>query len=124
MTFQELGVREDLLRAITDLGYESPMPVQERVIPHLLNEESDVVALAQTGTGKTAAFGLPLLQRTSTATTTVQALILDPTRELCLQTANDLTDYSKTTGISNMISVGLGGYINMQYQQYLLEVLQ
>ena len=95
MTFEELGVREDLLRAITDLGYESPMPVQERVIPHLLNEESDVVALAQTGTGKTAAFGLPLLQRTSTATTVVQALILDPTRELCLQTASDLTDYAK-----------------------------
>jgi ATP-dependent RNA helicase DeaD len=95
MTFEELGVREDLLRAITEMGYENPMPVQEKVIPHLLNEDSDVVALAQTGTGKTAAFGLPVLQRIDTSDKSTQALILDPTRELCLQTSSDLADYSK-----------------------------
>ncbi len=94
-TFQELGVREDLLRAIADLGYETPMPVQEAVIPHLLTKDNDVVALAQTGTGKTAAFGLPLLQRINVADRSTQALVLSPTRELCLQIASDLADYSK-----------------------------
>lgn len=94
-TFQDLGVREDLLRAIAELGYESPMPIQEKVIPHLLNEDSDVVGLAQTGTGKTAAFGLPTLQRVDTTTKVTQAIILDPTRELCMQTCNDLNDYAK-----------------------------
>ena len=95
LSFQELGVRDDLLRAIDDLGFVNPMPVQEKVIPHLLHEDSDVVALAQTGTGKTAAFGLPTLQRVDTTTNVTQALILDPTRELCLQTASDLADYAK-----------------------------
>ena len=66
MTFEELGVREDLLRAIHEMGFEHPMPVQEKVIPHLLHEDGDVVALAQTGTGKTAAFGLPVIQRIDT----------------------------------------------------------
>lgn len=94
-TFQELGVRDDLLRAIEDLGYEAPMPVQEKVIPHLLTKDNDVVALAQTGTGKTAAFGLPLLQRINVADRSTQALVLSPTRELCLQIASDLADYSK-----------------------------
>lgn len=82
MTFEELGVNEPLLRAIAELGFEKPMPVQEKVIPHLLNEEGDVVALAQTGTGKTAAFGLPVIQRTYTTRKATQALILSPTREL------------------------------------------
>ena len=68
-TFQDLGVREDLLRAIEELGFEYPMPVQEKVIPHLLTQDNDVVALAQTGTGKTAAFGLPVLQRIDTGST-------------------------------------------------------
>jgi len=95
MTFEELGVSEPLLHAIADLGFESPMPVQEKVIPHLLSQESDVVALAQTGTGKTAAFGLPVIQRTDVARNVPQALILSPTRELCLQIASDLADFSK-----------------------------
>ena len=82
MTFEELGVREDLLMAIAEMGYEQPMPVQEKVIPHLLNEDNDVVALAQTGTGKTAAFGLPVLQRIEVENTYPQALIIAPTREL------------------------------------------
>ena len=94
MTFEELGVNEPLLRAIAELGFEKPMPVQEKVIPHLLNEEGDVVALAQTGTGKTAAFGLPVIQRTDTTRKATQALILSPTRELCLQIASDLADFS------------------------------
>ncbi|MDE7397276.1 MAG: DEAD/DEAH box helicase, partial [Muribaculum sp.] len=95
MTFKELGVNDKLVRAITEMGFETPMPVQERVIPHLLGEEGDVVALAQTGTGKTAAFGLPVIQRIDTTTTDTQALIIAPTRELCLQIAGDLADYSK-----------------------------
>ncbi len=94
-TFQDLGVREDLLRAIGDLGFESPMPVQEKVIPHLLTKDNDVIALAQTGTGKTAAFGIPLLQRVNPEVNRTQALILAPTRELCLQIGSDLADYSK-----------------------------
>lgn len=114
MTFEELGVREDLLKAIAELGYVAPMPVQEKVIPHLLNEESDVVALAQTGTGKTAAFGLPTLQRTDVTSKATQALILDPTRELCLQTASDLEDYSKYIDGLNILAVYGGSSIETQ----------
>ncbi|MBP3738428.1 MAG: DEAD/DEAH box helicase [Muribaculaceae bacterium] len=114
MTFQELGVRDDLLRAISDLGYLAPMPVQERVIPHLLNEDSDVVALAQTGTGKTAAFGLPTLQRVDTSSRATQALILDPTRELCLQTASDLADYAKYIDRLSILPVYGGSSIESQ----------
>lgn len=76
MTFEELGVNEPLRRAITDLGFEHPMPVQEKVIPHLLDEDRDVIALAQTGTGKTAAFGLPVIQRIDPSLRAPQALIL------------------------------------------------
>ena len=84
-----------MLKAIAELGYESPMPVQEEVIPYLLGEDNDVVALAQTGTGKTAAFGLPILQKIDTSKLYPQALVLSPTRELCLQIADDLKDYAK-----------------------------
>jgi ATP-dependent RNA helicase DeaD len=94
-TFKDLGVRDDLLKAIDELGFETPMPVQEKVIPHLLNEDNDVVALAQTGTGKTAAFGLPVIQRINVNMQQPQALILAPTRELCLQIGGDLADFSK-----------------------------
>ncbi|MCX4331688.1 MAG: DEAD/DEAH box helicase [Muribaculaceae bacterium] len=94
-TFKELGVSDVLLRAIEDLGFEHPMPVQEKVIPHLLEKDNDVIALAQTGTGKTAAFGIPLLQRIDPDDYRTQALILSPTRELCLQIGADLADYSK-----------------------------
>ncbi|MDE5901279.1 MAG: DEAD/DEAH box helicase [Muribaculaceae bacterium] len=93
--FKSLGVREDLLRAIEEMGFEHPMPVQEKVIPHLLTADNDVIALAQTGTGKTAAFGLPVIQRIDTANRSTQALIIAPTRELCLQIAGDLADFSK-----------------------------
>ena len=96
--FNELGLIEPLLQAIEELGYERPMPVQEEVIPHLLNEDSDLVALAQTGTGKTAAYGLPLLQILSEETEKQEVpstVILSPTRELCLQIADDLEGFSK-----------------------------
>ena len=94
-TFEELGVVPELRQAIEELGFEQPMPVQEKVIPHLLKEDGDVVALAQTGTGKTAAFGLPVLQRINPDIHRPQALILSPTRELCLQIGSDLADFSK-----------------------------
>ena len=94
-TFEELGVSEDLLRAITEMGYEHPMPVQEEVIPYLLGEGNDVIALAQTGTGKTAAYGLPVLQKVNPEDKRTQAVILSPTRELCLQIGEDLKDYSR-----------------------------
>jgi ATP-dependent RNA helicase DeaD len=94
-TFEELGLVPDIVRAISELGYESPMPVQEEVIPYLLGNNNEVIALAQTGTGKTAAFGLPLLQEIQISNTQPQAVILCPTRELCLQIADDLVDYSK-----------------------------
>ncbi len=113
-TFKELGVRDDLLRAIEMMGYEKPMPIQEMVIPHLLNEETDVVGLAQTGTGKTAAFGLPTLQRIDTSSTATQALILDPTRELCLQTKADLEDYSRYVDGLQVLAVYGGASIEPQ----------
>ena len=89
-TFEELGVNEEIRRAITELGFEHPMPVQEEVIPYLLGHGNDVIALAQTGTGKTAAFGIPLLQRIDPTQRHTQAIVLSPTRELCLQIADDL----------------------------------
>ena len=95
MTFQELGVNEALLRGIADMGFETPMSIQEKVIPSLLDGDCDLVGLAQTGTGKTAAFGLPVIQRIDTSRRVPQALILAPTRELCLQIAGDLADFSK-----------------------------
>ena len=94
-TFAELGVAPELLKAIEEMGFESPMPIQTLVIPHLNEKEGDVVGLAQTGTGKTAAFGLPVLQRIEISKEKPQALIIAPTRELCLQIAGDLADFSK-----------------------------
>jgi len=100
-TFEELGVCEEIRRAIEEMGFVQPMPVQEEVIPTLLESRRDTIALAQTGTGKTAAFGIPLLQRVMAAgadvlsTGKALALVLSPTRELCLQIADDLRDFSK-----------------------------
>ena len=88
-------MREDIRRAIEELGFEHPMPVQEEVIPYLLGNKNDVIALAQTGTGKTAAYGLPLLQKTDAGNKDTQAIILSPTRELCLQIADDLNSFAK-----------------------------
>lgn len=113
-TFEELGVSEPLRKAIEDLGFETPMPVQERVIPRLLGDAKDIIALAQTGTGKTAAFGLPLLQRIDPANTRPQALILAPTRELCLQIGSDLADFSKYIPDVKVLPVYGGSSIESQ----------
>ena len=94
-TFEELGVSGEIRRAIEELGFVQPMPVQEAVIPYLLGNQNDVIALAQTGTGKTAAFGIPLLMRLDTNWRDTQALVLSPTRELCLQITDDIRDFAK-----------------------------
>jgi len=95
MTFNDLGLRSQVVKAVTDMGFEQPTPIQEQAIPHLLKSKSDFVGLAQTGTGKTAAFGLPLVHRITSSQRFPTGLIICPTRELCLQIANDLKDYSK-----------------------------
>ena len=94
-TFEELGVSVEIRRAIEEMGFVQPMPVQEEVIPRLLTSKRDMIALAQTGTGKTASFGIPLLMRLDLSNRDTQALVLSPTRELCLQIADDLRDFSK-----------------------------
>lgn len=113
-TFEELGVSAEIRQAIEEMGYEYPMPVQEEVIPYLLGNRNDVVALAQTGTGKTAAFGLPLIQKIDVKNCVPQALILCPTRELCLQIAGDLTDYSKYITNLKILPVYGGSSIDSQ----------
>ncbi len=113
-TFEELGVAANIRKAIEEMGYENPMPVQEEVIPYLLGEMNDVIALAQTGTGKTAAFGLPLLQKIDVKENVPQALILCPTRELCLQIAGDLADYSKYIEKLRVLPVYGGSSIESQ----------
>jgi ATP-dependent RNA helicase DeaD len=113
-TFEELGISPALLKAISEMGYEQPMPVQEEVIPFLLGEENDVIALAQTGTGKTAAYGLPSIQKINLALHAPQALVLCPTRELCLQIADDLNDYSKYIDELKVLPVYGGSSIESQ----------
>lgn len=113
-TFEELGVSAEIRQAIEEMGYENPMPVQEEVIPYLLGNRNDVVALAQTGTGKTAAFGLPLIQKIDVEKRVPQALVLCPTRELCLQIAGDLTDYSKYITDLKILPVYGGSSIDSQ----------
>lgn len=113
-TFEDLGVSGPILKAIKEMGYESPMPVQEKVIPYLLGNNNDVVALAQTGTGKTAAYGLPVLQKIDTSSTDTQAVIMAPTRELCLQITDDLKDYSKYIDGLHVLAVYGGASIEPQ----------
>ncbi len=113
-TFEELGVSEEIRRAIEELGFENPMPVQEEVIPYLLGSRNDVIALAQTGTGKTAAFGIPVLQKLDPKSKETQALVLSPTRELCLQIADDLKDFSKHMKGVNIVAVYGGTSIENQ----------
>ncbi len=112
--FADLGVEPRLLKAIEEMGFVNPMPIQEMVIPHLLEKDSDVVGLAQTGTGKTAAFGLPVLQRINPAKRVPQALIIAPTRELCLQIAGDLADFSKYIPDLKILPVYGGSSIDSQ----------
>jgi len=116
-TFQELGVNSQLIKAIEEMGFEKSMPVQEAVIPVLLEKDTDMVALAQTGTGKTAAFGLPLIQKININSHIPEAMILCPTRELCMQIANDLKDYSKYINNVKVVPVYGGANIDTQIKQ-------
>lgn len=116
MTFKELRLREEILSAIGELGFESPMPVQEKVIPYMLEKNADLVALAQTGTGKTAAFGLPVLEMIDPTRKEVQTLILSPTRELCIQISNDLKNFSKYLSVK-IVPVYGGEDIRTQLRQ-------
>ncbi len=95
ITFKETGLLDDVLNAIAELGFETPTPIQAKTIPHLLSSDQDVIAAAQTGTGKTAAFGLPIIQLTKLEDKRTQSLVLCPTRELCIQITKDLKNYSK-----------------------------
>lgn len=113
-TFEELGVSEELRRAIKEIGYETPTPVQEAVIPYLLGTGNDVIALAQTGTGKTAAYGLPVLQKVNPAEHHTQAVVLSPTRELCLQIVGDLKEYSRYVEGLQVVAVYGGSSIESQ----------
>ncbi|WP_158827245.1 DEAD/DEAH box helicase [Mucilaginibacter lacusdianchii] len=115
--FIELGIRHDIVNAITELGFENPTPIQEQSIPVLLTGSNDFVGLAQTGTGKTAAFGLPLLELLDFEENYPQALVLCPTRELCLQITNDLKNYSKNMSNVNVVAVYGGASISDQLRQ-------
>ncbi|NQZ44487.1 MAG: DEAD/DEAH box helicase [Flavobacteriaceae bacterium] len=115
--FEKLGLQESLLSAIADMGFETPSEVQEKAIPILLESETDLVALAQTGTGKTAAFGFPLIQKIQVESRTTQGLILSPTRELCLQITNELQSYSKYEKGLNVVAIYGGASITEQAKQ-------
>ncbi|MBL7970320.1 MAG: DEAD/DEAH box helicase [Prolixibacteraceae bacterium] len=117
MTFNETGLKPEILKAITEMGYENPTPIQEQTIPHLISSTQDLVALAQTGTGKTAAFGLPVLHNISMQIKEVQSLILCPTRELCLQISRDLEKYSAYLPGLKTISVYGGADITKQIRE-------
>ena len=115
--FEQLGLNDALLQAIKDMGFESPSEVQEKAIPILLQEDTDMVALAQTGTGKTAAFGFPLIQKINVDSRKTQGLILSPTRELCLQITNELKNYSKYFKALNTVAIYGGASITDQASQ-------
>lgn len=115
--FEQLGLKPELLRAITDLGFTSPTPIQEKAIPMIINGDTDMVGLAQTGTGKTAAFGLPLLNLVDFSSRKTQALVICPTRELCNQITADLTNFSKFLGNANIVAVYGGASIENQARQ-------
>ncbi len=115
--FEQLGLNESLLLAVKDLGFENPSEVQEKAIPLLLEKDTDLVALAQTGTGKTAAFGLPLIQKIDAGNRNTQALILSPTRELCLQITNEMRNYSKYDKGINVVAIYGGASITEQARE-------
>lgn len=114
LNFQEMGLNEDILKAIADLGFESPTEIQTQAIPYLLNNNTDLVGLAQTGTGKTASFGLPILNKIDLSKKEVQAIILCPTRELCIQITNDIESFSKYMKKFKIASVYGGASIDKQ----------
>src|SRR5690606_17150890 len=115
--FKDLGLEENLLKAISDMDFEHPSEVQKKAIPILLERENDMVSLAQTGTGKTAAFGFPMLQKIDVNSRTTQGLILSPTRELCLQIANEMVNYGKYLPGLNVVAVYGGASITDQARQ-------
>ncbi len=115
MTFEELGLRREVLKSLQELGFETPTPIQQEAIPHLLQEESDFVGLAQTGTGKTAAFGLPLITKVDERSKVPKGLVICPTRELCLQITNDLETFAKYIN-TNIVAVYGGSDIKRQMQ--------
>jgi len=115
--FEQLGLSESLQRAILDLGFENPTEVQEKAIPLLLAQDTDMVALAQTGTGKTAAFGFPLIQKIDADNRNTQALVLSPTRELCLQITNEIKNYSKYEKGINVVAIYGGASITEQARE-------
>ena len=117
MTFQELGLKPEVLSAITNLGFETPMPVQQETIPFIFERQEDLVVLAQTGTGKTAAFGLPILNLIDCSKKAVQALVLAPTRELCIQISNDLTKFAKNLTGLRVVPIYGGESIVKQLKQ-------
>ena len=116
LQFTDFGLNSALLKAIGELGFENPMPIQEQAIPVLLEQDVDFVGLAQTGTGKTAAFGLPLLQKIDASQRCVQALILCPTRELCMQITKDLRNYAKYIPEILVVPVYGGASIDLQFK--------
>ena len=113
-TFKSLGLNAELLKAVEKLGFETPTDVQDKVIPILLEQDTDLVALAQTGTGKTAAFGFPMLQRVDSTNRRTQGLILSPTRELCIQITNDMVVYGKAIKGVNIVAIYGGANIQEQ----------
>jgi ATP-dependent RNA helicase DeaD len=117
MTFEQTGIKPELLSAISEMGFEQPTPIQEKTIPHLINNKNDLIALAQTGTGKTAAFGLPILHNCDVNKKDIQALILCPTRELCLQISRDLDAFSKNLKGFKNIPVYGGADIGKQMRE-------
>ncbi len=115
--FSKLGISDDVVNAVKELGFENPTPIQEQSIPVLLEGSNDFVGLAQTGTGKTAAFGLPLLELIDFKSNKPQALILCPTRELCLQITNDIKNFSKNTPNAHVVAVYGGANIMQQLRE-------
>ena len=112
--FFTLGLQEEIQKAIKELGFKQPTPIQEKTIPHLMISDQDIIATAQTGTGKTAAFGLPSIHLTQIDKKKTQTLILAPTRELCVQITNDLKTYAKYVNGINIVAVYGGANINSQ----------
>lgn len=117
LSFEEMDLNESILRAVKELEFQEPTPIQEKVIPRILQEKQDLIALAQTGTGKTAAFGLPVIQKADVASKYVQSLVLCPTRELCMQISKDLTSFSKYIEGFKVIPVYGGADISTQIKK-------
>ncbi|MDA1060400.1 MAG: DEAD/DEAH box helicase, partial [bacterium] len=114
ITFKDLGLNPMILQALAEIGFETPTPIQSKTIPHLINSEKDLIALAQTGTGKTAAFTLPIIEKLDDNVNFVQSLILCPTRELAIQITNDIQKFIKYSGKTSVLTVFGGERIDKQ----------